>query len=447
MPTRSPPAQQPHLTQLSEGLYRRARIVIPDGVNRATVERDPHPDYVGWGRGAYLYDVDGNRYLDLNNNFTTLIHGHAFEPVIEAARRVLKDGSCFSNPTLHEINLAELLCERIPTVEQVRFVNTGTEAVMFAIKAARAATGRPAIAKIEGAYHGAYDWAEVGQAGTPDNWGALETPIAVPNYAGQPRSVTDDVILLRFNDAAAARRRIAANHQRLACILIDPVPSRAGLLAPDASFLAAIVETARQYGILVIADEVLNLRQGYHGASARFGFNPDLICMGKIIGGGFPIGAIGGTKTAMTVFGGSGSSPLLPQAGTFSANPISMVAGLASMKAMTIEQFDRLERLGDHLRAGLRQVIAKYEAPFSVTGSASLFRLHPKPDAPREYRDAYLAKSEGETMRRLGRQFKQHGIILPFAAAASLSTAMGDTEIELIINTFEHALAREELIA
>jgi glutamate-1-semialdehyde 2,1-aminomutase len=446
MPIRTPATQQASLTKISEGLFQRARLVIPDGVNRATVDRDPFPDYAGWGRGAYLYDVDGNRFLDLNNNFTTLIHGHAFEPVVEAARRMLKDGTCFSNPTLHEINLAELLCERIPAVEQVRFVNTGTEAVMFAIKAARAATGRPAVAKLEGAYHGAYDWAEVGQTGTPANWGAPEAPAAVPNYAGQPRSVTDDVVLLRFNDAEGARRRISDNHDRLACILIDPVPSRAGLLAPDQGFLAAIVETARQYGILVIADEVLNLRQSYHGASARFGLSPDLICMGKIIGGGFPIGAIGGTRAAMSVFDGSGGRPLLPQAGTFSANPISMVAGLASMTAMTCEQFERLERLGDHLRVRLQQLIAKYEAPFSVTGSSSLFRLHPKSEAPREYRDAYLTKSEAEVMRQLGRHFKQHGIILPFAAAASLSTAMGDTEVELIIETFEHALACEELI-
>lgn len=446
MSTRTPIPQAP-LTHISEDLYRRARIVIPDGVNRATVDRDPRPDYAGWGRGAYLHDVDGNGYLDLNNNFTTLIHGHAFEPVVEAVTRTLKDGSCFSNPTLHEINLAELLCERIPAVEQIRFVNTGTEAVMFAIKAARAATGRPAIAKIEGAYHGSYDWAEAGQTGTPENWGAPEAPVSVPSYAGQPRSVADDVVLLRFNDADGARRLIKAHHERLACILIDPAPSRAGLLQPDKDFLTAVVETARQYGILVIADEVLNLRQSYSGASARFGLDADLIAMGKIIGGGFPIGAIGGKRAAMAVFDGRGGRPPLPQAGTFSANPVSMVAGFASMTALTPEQFDRLERRGDHLRARLRQVIAKYEVSFSVTGSASLFRLHPKLQAPQDYREAYLSKGETETMRQLGRHFKKHGIILPFGAAASLSTAMSDTDIELIIDTFERALVCEEIAA
>ncbi|WP_117194050.1 aspartate aminotransferase family protein [Rhizobium terrae] len=432
-------------TQISEKLYQRARLVIPDGVNRSTVERHPHPDYAGWGHGAYLHDVDGNRYLDLNNNFTTLIHGHTFEPVIEAVSRALRDGTCFSNPTLSEIHLAELLCERIPAVEQVRFVNTGTEAVMFAIKAARAATGRPAVAKIEGAYHGAYDWAEAGQTGTPETWGPPEEPLSVAYYSGQPGSVTDEVILLRFNDAEGARRRIAAHHQRLACILIDPMPSRAGLLPPDNAFLTAVVETARQYGVLIIADEVLNLRQGYNGASARFGLNPDLITMGKIIGGGFPIGAIGGSKAAMAVFDGRGGPPLLPQAGTFSANPISMVAGFTSMIAMTRQQFEKLDRLGNHLRASLRQLIAKYEAPFSVTGAASLFRLHPKADAPREYRDAYLSGQEAQTMRWLGRHFKQHGIVLPYAAAACLSTAMDESDIKLIIDTFEKALISEEI--
>lgn len=424
----------------SARLAHRASGVFPGGITRNTVDRDPDLYYIGWGKGAYLHDVDGRRLLDLNNNFTTLIHGHAFEPVVDAVTKVLRDGTCFSNPTPHEIALAELLCERIPSVEHVRFVNTGTEAVMFAIKAARAITGRPAVAKIEGAYHGAYDWAEVGQVGTPSTWGPPDVPVPVPSYFGQPASVFEDVVLLRFNDVDAAVSRIKQHAGRLSCILIDPVPSRAGLIAPDPAFLAAIATVARQHGILVIADEVLNLRQGYRGASDRFSLKPDLTTMGKIIGGGFPIGAIGGSRNAMAVFGSSH----LSQGGTFSANPISMVAGLAAMKEMTREQFGRLERLGDDLRARLKHSIDTSGAPFSVTGSASLFRIHPKPNPPREYREAYLDAREDRIMTQLDHHMKANGVLMPKGAASSLSTAMNDDDISHVAQTFEAFLERQE---
>lgn len=420
-------------------LIDRALDVFPGGITRATVDRDPALFYVREGSGAYLTDVDGRRMLDLNNNFTTLIHGHGYAPVAEAVTKVIRDGTCFSNPTPHEIRLAELICGRIPAAEQIRFVNTGTEAVMFAIKAARVFTGRPAIAKIEGAYHGGYDWAEAGQSGTPANWGDANDPIAVPHYRGQPKSVTDDVVMLRFNDIDGAKRQITANAGRLACILIDPVPSRAGLIVPDAAFLSTVTETAREHGILIVADEVLNLRQGYHGASARFGLDPDLITMGKIIGGGFPIGAIGGKRAVMDVFGSK-----LSQGGTFSANPVSMVAGYTSMSDMTEETFADLEKMGAAIRQKLRQSIEHHQAQFTVTGSASLFRIHPRSDAPRDYRDAYMAATEQTRMKLLGRFFKARGVLLPYAAAACLSTAMTAEDIDLIASVFDAYLASPE---
>lgn len=422
--------------EISAQLAQRATRVFPGGITRNTVDRDPSLYYIGWGQGAYLHDVDGRRLLDLNNNFTTLIHGHGFEPVVDAVTKTLRDGTCYSNPTVHEIALAELLCDRIPAVEQVRFVNTGTEAVMFAIKAARAITNRPGIAKIEGAYHGAYDWAEVGQVGSPSTWGPPDNPRPVPAYCGQPSAVLDDVVILRFNDIDAAVTRIKANASKLACILIDPMPSRAGLMAPDPAFLEAVTRVARENRILIVADEVLNLRQGYEGASARFGLDPDLVAMGKIIGGGFPIGAIGGKRDPMSVFG----TTLLSQGGTFSANPVSMIAGLEAMRAMTRNKFDRLEELGDGLRARLRASINHAGAPFSVSGSASLFRIHPKTVAPSEYREAFLSPEENWTMTSLDHFMKDHGVLMPKGAASSLSTAMTKSDIDLVADTFEKFL-------
>ncbi|VIO70635.1 Glutamate-1-semialdehyde 2,1-aminomutase [Bradyrhizobium ivorense] len=422
--------------QGSKERFARAQLVFPDGTSRASIERDPVPRYIERGNGSYLIDVDGNRFLDLNANFTTLIHGHAFGPVVEALAHQLHLGTCFAYPTETEITLAELLCKRIPRVERVRFVNTGTEAVLFAIKAARAFTGRSKIAKLEGAYHGAYDWAEVSLAATPDNWGSPSGPRSTPSYRGMPASVLDEVIVMRFNDADAARRLLSLHGRDLAAVIIDPMPSRAGLIPPKPDFMAAVQETARMNGALVIADEVLNLRQSFEGASALYGLVPDLITMGKIIGGGLPIGAIGGRHEVMEVFDASAGRPLLAQGGTFSANPLSITAGLAAMRHLDHATFAHLEDLGNVVRYGIAGAISKTVAPFCVTGAASLFRIHPMAQVPTDNREAYWTPDASRRMRQLVNFFADNGIILPHAGAGAVSTPMNRADARFIVEVF-----------
>jgi glutamate-1-semialdehyde 2,1-aminomutase len=426
----------PPIGPKSRESFARAQSVFPDGTARVTIERDPTPRYVQRGIVSYLFDVDGRRFLDLNCNFTTLIHGHAFPPVVEAVTLQLQSGTCFANPTEIEIALAELLCDRIPNLDRIRFVNTGTEAVLFAVKAARAFTGRSKIAKIEGAYHGAYDWVEVSQAATPENWGDASAPASTPFYRGMPKSLLDEVVVLRFNDAEGARRLLLAHRDELAAIILDPMPSRGGLIKPTPEFIAAVHEAARANDILIIADEVLNLRQGFEGASARYGIRPDLIAMGKIIGGGLPIGAVGGRSQVMRVLDASSGRPLLPQGGTFSANPLSMVAGLAAMKALDHAAFAHLEQLGVTIREGLERGIAKHDAPMCVTGAASLFRIHPMSRIPNDYREAYPTPAGAILMKQLTRFFAENGIVLPNGASASLSTPMGHADAEFVIDVF-----------
>jgi glutamate-1-semialdehyde 2,1-aminomutase len=421
-------------------LFDTARRVFPGGTTRVTIERDPVPRYMSHGRGAYLFDVDGRRLLDLNGNYTTLIHGHAFEPVIRAVERQLRSGMCFADPTETDIALAELLCGRVPGLERIRFANTGTEAVMFAVKAARAYTGRSGIAKIEGAYHGAYDWVEVGQAATPDDWGPEDQPASAPTYRGVPEAVLRDVAVLRFNDPDGARRILTARARDLAAVVIDPMPSRAGLIAPTPDFIAAVQETARANDILIISDEVLNFRQSYHGASARYGIAPDLITLGKIIGGGLPIGAVGGRAEVMAVFDASGHKPALPQGGTFAANPLSMTAGLASMQALDHAAFAHLEALGDTLRARLATSIAQRQAAFCVTGAASLFRIHAKRRPPNDFREAFASPAEIDMMKTLSRFFAEEGIIIPSTTSASLCTAMTTADIAFVVDVFDRFL-------
>ncbi|WP_026202562.1 aspartate aminotransferase family protein [Bradyrhizobium sp. WSM2793] len=422
--------------QKSRDSFARARLVFPDGTSRVTIDRDSVPVYIERGLGSYLFDIDGRRFLDLNCNFTTLIHGHAFGPVVEALTHQLQRGSCFANPTESEIELAELLCGRIPQVDRVRFVNSGTEAVLFAIKAARAFTGRSKIAKLEGAYHGAYDWGEVSLMATPDNWGDPATPKSTAVYRGMPASVLDEVLVLRFNDVEGARRSLALHARSLAAVLLDPMPSRGGLIAPKPGFIAAVQEAARDKGFLVIADEVLNLRQGFQGASARYGVVPDLVTMGKIIGGGLPIGAVGGREDVMKVFDASAGRPLLPQGGTFSANPLSMTAGLVAMRYLDHAAFAHLELLGNFVRDGIGRVISTRGAPLCVTGAASLFRIHPMAQIPNDYREAHPTAAAMALMKQLTRFFAENGIILPQGAAASISTPMTHVDAELIVDVF-----------
>ncbi|MDQ0512891.1 aspartate aminotransferase family protein [Ancylobacter amanitiformis] len=432
-----------HDTAQSLRAFQRGQRVFPDGTARVTIEKDPCPVYIERGEGAWVEDLDGRRFLDLHGNFTSLINGHAFPPVVEAVTRQLRKGSCFANPTESELALAELLCARIAGMDRLRFVNTGTEAVMFAVKAARAITGRSGIAKIEGAYHGAYDWIEVSQTSGPANWGSDAQPASVPYYRGMPDSVVNEVVTLRINDAPAAKRLIERHAAHLAAIVIDPMPSRLGLIGATPDFLTVMQAAARRNGILIIADEVLNFRQGYSGLSAQLGLKPDLWALGKIIGGGFPIGAIGGRADVMEVFARRGGPALVPQGGTFSANPISMTAGHANMQALTPSAFARLEAMGDRLRDALRIAIAASGLPFSITGAASLLRVHAKGAAPTDYRQSVETPAQRGAIQRLVAHFAAGGLLMQTSGMMCLSTPMQDADIELISGTFETYLHEE----
>lgn len=427
----------------SHTAFERAQRVLPGGTTRITIQRDPVPIYMASGDGAWLTDIDGNRYLDLQNNFTALIHGHAFPPVIEAVERQLRLGACFANPTESEIVLAELLRQRVPAIEKVRFVNTGTEAVMFAVKAARAITGRAKIAKFEGAYHGAYDWVEVGEHSTPDDWSGPE-PTSVPKAKGTPASVLDDVVVVPFNDIETTAALLDRHAGELACLLIDLAPSRAGLIPLEPGYVEAIREITRRHGILLISDEVLNFRQGYHGAAARFGLEPDLVALGKIIGGGLPIGAVAGPSDLMAIFDNSGGAAPLPQGGTFSANPLSMVAGAASMTALGHAAFEHLESLGTKVRAGVAEAAAARGLPMRVIGMGSLFRIHLKKELPRTYRAAWPTAQETKIMAGISRSMRARGVLMPGQSLSALSTPMTETDIDFFLAAFADSLDKDD---
>lgn len=419
--------------------YERALKVLPGGTTRVTVKRTPIPIYIERGEGAYLIDVDGNRYLDFNGNYTALIHGHAFAPIVTALQDQLNRGSSFSNPTGSEIKLAELLAARVPIVEKVRFTNSGTEAVLFAVKAARAYTRRTKIAKLEGAYHGAYDWVEVSESSNPGNWGGQE-PEPTAFYAGMPGSVLSETVVLPINDIETSLELIRRNAEDLACILIDVMPSRAGLVKLSPDYLKMLSTIAREKNIVLISDEVLNFRYGYQGISAEFSFRPDIITFGKIIGGGMPVGAVGGSNDIMDVFNSSKGAPLVPHGGTFAANPLSMTAGLVCMEHLTPESFSYLQKLGDRARCGINEIAQRRRIPICVTGGGSIFRYHLFSDAPTTYRRSFISPERESLHKEISSRLLAYGVMIPSDTSASCSTAMSLEDIDQLLECFDSVL-------
>jgi glutamate-1-semialdehyde 2,1-aminomutase len=422
----------------SSRLYERARRVIPGGTSKANMDVHPHPVYLASGSGCRVTDVDGVTRLDALNNFTALIHGHAFPPVVEAVTRQVARGTAFAASTPEEVALAELLCARVPGLERVRFGNSGTEAVMMAIKAARAYTGRDRIAKFEGAYHGYYDDVQVSFSSTPANWGPDDAPASVPSSGGIPKHRVLETLVLPWNDRDACERLLARHAGEIAALLVDPLSNRMGFIPPAPGFLAFLRAVTRQHGILLIFDEVISFRVGYTGAQGRYGGEPDLTAFGKIIGGGFPIGATGGTAEVMAVFDPGTRGPRIASGGTFSANPVSMAAGLAAMDAMTPEAFARLETLGARLRSRLAEVVRASGVAGQVTGDGSLFRLLLSPGPLTCYRDVDPAAA-GRTAP-LFHAFLEAGVLIGTTGLGCLSTPMGEREVEEIAGACEQAL-------
>ena len=419
--------------------YREAVRFIPGGTSKANLYMRPHPLYVRCGDGCWATDLEGVQRLDCINNFTALIHGHAFPPVVQAVTAQLGRGTNFAFSTPEELLLAKLLVERVPGLELVRFGNSGTEAVMMAIKAARAFTGRDRIAKIDGAYHGYYDDVQVSFHSTPPDWGSEDAPASLASSGGIPKHRVQETLVLPWNEADATERLLTHHRNELAAVIVDPLSNRMWFIPASPGYLKRLREVTRAYGILIIFDEVISLRVGYTGAQGRYGGDPDLTAMGKIIGGGFPVGATGGKAEVMAVFDPGTRGPRILSGGTFSANPVTMTAGLAAMQAMDRPTFARLEDMGERLRGRLNDVFRKSGQPGQVTGEGSLFRLMMVSRLLRSYRDTVEPGADRRSTR-LFMALLDAGIMVNDNGLGCLSTPMGEVELDRIEAALERAL-------
>lgn len=431
----------------SAHLYERALKVLPGGNTRTTVFFKPHPLYAQKGDGCRVTDVDGTVRIDAINNFTSLIHGYNHPDINAAITGQLASGMCFGLPTEAEISLAELLCDRVESVEQVRFMNSGTEAVMTAIKSARAYTGRPMIAKCEGSYHGTYDFAEISEGASPDRWGDRDRPHAVASSLGTPQGVLSDVLVLPFNDIEVSEKLLLEHAERLACILIDPMPNRVGLIQASPDYLAMLRRVADKTGSLLIFDEIIAFRLGYSGAQGAISVKPDLTTFGKIIGGGFPVGALGGNADIMAVFDPRPGKPSVPHGGTFTANPMTMVAGQVAMQLLTRESFVQLQSLGDQLQGGIEATFKAQGIEGQVTGSGSLRRIHFGTARLRDYRSSYADAAKQRRMSALHQAMLRNGVLMAPTGLTALSTAMTPDDITQIVDAFAKSLASSSVAA
>ena len=414
----------PNPDSRSAAMFEQAQKVLTEGGSRSTIRIAPYSIYVREAKGKYITDVDGNRLFDLNNNYTSMIHGHAHPDIVDAAMQQIKRGTGYSFSSEAELALAELLCARSPNFDKIRFMNSGTEAVMKAIKASRAYTGRPKIAKCENSYHGSYDFAEVSLGVDPTDLSAGD-PAPQGYSVGTPQGVLDNVIVIPFNETEIARRILEENAAELAGVLLDPIGQGLARIAASDEFLAMIGEFCEQHDVVQIADEVIAFRAGWSGLQGDRNLKPQLTTLGKIIGGGFPVGAVAGHADVMSVFEANETKAKLPHGGTYNANPVTMAAGRRAMEMLTQDEFARLNRLGDEFRKGVQEVFDVSGTDGEVQGQYSIFSMTlSDPALGDDTARGHVYRSAG-----LHRYMVQHGYWMTPGMIGVVSTMMDTADV------------------
>jgi glutamate-1-semialdehyde 2,1-aminomutase len=410
----------------SEKFFGMAQRVQPGGDTRAMQTHRPFPTYMEHGEGCRLYDVDGNSYIDFLNNGTTLPLGHRPPKVVEAVNEQIRQGFVFGSPVENQIKLAQELCDRVPSVEMVRYCNSGTEATGGAIRLARAYTGKHKIAKMEGSYLGTHDLADISIRPSLDKAGPIERPISVPEGPGIPPGVLGDCIIMPTNKTEIAKRIIAENHGDLACVIVEPFLASCGMIPVDHDYVKTVSDTALSYKIPLVFDEVVSFRLARGGCQEIFGIKPDLTTFGKLVGGGTPVGVIGGCEELMDLF-----NPLKPGcvafSGSYNGNPLTMAAGLATLKEFTASEIDRINKLGDQLRTNFRKVCEEAGIKAQICGMGSLSQLHFSDQVIRDCRGYITARADLRNLLHL--LLMERGIYAGARCFFVTCTPMGEQEI------------------
>src|SRR5215469_10298205 len=415
-------------TPKSSQLFEAAKTVLPEGDTRSVLYFPPYPTFVDHGSGCRVWDVDGNEYIDFLNNYTSLVHGHAHCVIVEAVCNQVKRGTAFASPTESQIQLAKQLQSRMPSLEQVRFCNSGSEATLMAIRAAKAFTGRNKVLKLEGGYHGHHDAAVVNTAST-----ARTSPA---EQLGVFRGIVTDVVSIPANDPESATKVFETYQDDLAAVIVEPVMGAAGVIPLEPAFLNQLAEASRSTRAVLIFDEVITMRLAYGGAQQIYGLRPDLTTMGKVIGGGLPVGAFGGRAEIMALF--DPTSAQLHHSGTFNGNPATLAAGIAALDLLTEDVIAHVNQLGERLRSRLREVIEKYAIDAQLTGTGSLIGIHFTRGSIRNYGDALEAPRSLLSVLHL--LLLNRGIMTAPRGLFCTSTVMSESEIDQFVDAFEDSI-------
>ena len=419
----------------SHEAFIRAAEVMP-GVAKGAYYYAPYPVTIDRAEGCYLHDVDGNRYVDFANHHTTQILGHNHPAIMRAVERQLERGIAVAAPMGSETALAEELCRRVESLDRVRFCNSGTEATLHAIRLAREFSGRHIIAKFEGGYHGSHDAVEISVAPDPSSAGPPERPVPVRGAGGMPPNTTDNVLILPQDDEAAVEALIEEHRDELAAVIFDP---RTGVVPQRPAFIRAVRDITRRHGVLLIFDEIVGFRASPGGVQALCGIKPDLTAYGKIVGGGFPVGAFGGRQDLMDLLDPTLGRPRLSQSGSFSGHPVAMAAGLAMLEVLSPDVYDRLDRLTDRLMEGFRDVFARTGTAATAVASGSTFSIYFTGGPVRAYRDA--AAADKRPVHGVFLSLMNRGYFLSNVLSMNcLSAAMDESHIDGLVTAMGEAL-------
>ena len=435
-----PEATYMRTTPGSRQMHDRALRAMPGGTTRTTTYFEPYPLYIERGEGCRVWDVDGTERLDMIGNYTAMILGHAHPKIVEAIRRQAGRGTGFAAANAVEVQLAELLCERVPSLDAVRFCNSGTEATMFALRLARAFTGRPKIARVEGGYHGTHDYAEVSTHPAVADAGSPDEPLSRPDSIGTPAWALDQVVVIPFNNPDAAERILRREASQLGALILEPIIGAGGVIAATPEFLRRVREVTKDLAILLIFDEVISLRVASGGAQQMYRVTPDLTTLGKIIGGGLPVAAFGGRADVMELLDPR-RQPNIAQGGTYNGNPLGMAAGLAAMTELTPDVYEALNRSGARVCEQLTEVFASHGVQVQVNGAGSMFALHFTDQPVVDYRS--VAAADKNKTRDLFLGLLNHGVLMAPRAMGALSTPMGELEIQQFVDAVDLVVAEQ----
>ncbi len=429
-----PEVEYRRTTPGSRALHERAAAVMPGGTTRTTTYFDPYPLYIERGEGCRVWDADGTERIDMLGNYTAMILGHAHPKIVEAIREQAARGTGFAAANPVEVKLATILCDRVPSLDAVRFCNSGTEATMFAMRLARAFTGRPKIARMEGGYHGTHDLAEVSAHPMVAEAGPADAPVAQPDSIGTPRWAIEQTVVLPFNNADAAERILRDHAKDVAGVIMEPIIGAGGVIAATPEFVQRMRGITNELGMLLVFDEVISLRMAPGGAQQVYGVTPDLTTMGKIIGGGLPVAAFGGRGDVMELLDPRRDSSLA-QGGTYNGNPLGMAAGVAAMTELTPDVYEDLNRKGARVCELLNEVFASHKVQVQVNGAGSMFALHFTDKPVVDYRT--MAAADKRKARELFLGLVNHGVLMAPRAMGALSTPMGEDDIQQFVDAVD----------